>query len=382
MAESPTALVAHKIGLIRPMLDGVAAQNTNIARFMSVATREAKAMVAQYPDVNVDSILMSVYNAAKVGLEVNGMTGDGYLVAFRTKVKGEYVRLCQFIPGYRGVLRLLREADTEYKHKLLTACVVYSEEINEGRFDLYEDETGQRYTYKPILMGERGAPAGVLTAFEECSTGKRLVQFTQWSHIQKVKRRAMARTDGKGPWSTDEEAMAIKTGIKAHSKLLPVYQSDRFARAMGLEETLETGKISPVPEELVGVVDAEYQDIAAEASKSEHDRPTKPDLGDAEPLAIESTETPPEAPGSTQQGKPPKGRSEQKAGNAGGRYRPAAKPDGFPLFQNACMKICEKNGLSLVRLNEEIKAFGFDEMQKVPSDRRDDFLAALKKAKI
>jgi phage RecT family recombinase len=97
-----------RVGTVRQLLDQIKPQMALALPRHITADRMARVVMSQIQlnpkllDCDKTSLLSSVMTAAQLGLEPDGVLGHGYLVPFAGK--------CQFIPGYRGYIKLARQS--------------------------------------------------------------------------------------------------------------------------------------------------------------------------------------------------------------------------------------------------------------------------------
>lgn len=218
----------------------------NKDRFMSMALAATKMQAASKYVVDKRSILVSVYDAAKLGLELNDTLGHAYLVPFKGK--------CTLIPGYKGLLELVRRSG---RISDMHAFIVYEKD----EWEYWVDEAGTHFKYRPTYEKDRGKPiCGVSVArFKEEGVSPS-VHVMPYHKILRIKNTALARTPS-SPWKDYEEEMARKTAIRAHCKTLPM--TPEVARAVELDEKVELDDASyDVPEELNEVIaDGVFEEV-------------------------------------------------------------------------------------------------------------------------
>jgi len=277
---------------------GVLPETVSVDRFLAIAAAEIKnPNLASITDVS--SILLGVFHSAKLGLSLNPHMGEAYLVPFRCKVKrrdaatGEMVEgketIAQFIPGYKGLVKLARNAGL----KDIQPTVVHEKD----EFEHWEDEAGFHFKLKTSHELNRGRVVCVITR-AILNDGTSSIKVTWADKLEKIKKAALNKTHNTGPWDTHPDEMAAKTGIRHHCKTLP--QTDALAYAVRADETLEGGPVDgAVPDELAGVVEADYQVVNEPADTS-----SKPDV---QMPTQKAPVSPVEAP------KQPRGRGRPKA---------------------------------------------------------------------
>ena len=168
------------------------------------------------------SFLGAVMTAAQLGLEFDARQ-LAYLIP--RKVQGQW-RATAMI-GYRGYIELARRSG---QVRDVQAHVVYAR-------DEFVVEYGDtpRVIHKPTLVGERGdAIAAYAVAFYK--DGGTTAIALRKDEIEK--RRGRSAAGDKGPWSTDWDAMARKTAVRALAAYLP--QTPELANAIALDEVVRT----------------------------------------------------------------------------------------------------------------------------------------------
>lgn len=231
----------------------------SIDRFMALALQSVKLNLKNIADLDYNSVLVGIYDAAKTGLELNPTLGEAYLLPFKISYTGKdgYKKkktVVVFCPGYKGLIKMARRAGI----KDVQATVIYEKD----NWSYYEDEYGAHPKYSPTYNKEKGRPICVYTR-AILEDGNRKVMVIPWYKIDNIKKQAETRNRGTGPWSTHLEEMAEKTGIRRICKTLP--QEAIAAEALGIDETIsELNKLParPTPVELENVLDAEYNEIS------------------------------------------------------------------------------------------------------------------------
>jgi recombination protein RecT len=164
------------------------------------------------------SIIEAVRDSASMGLELNGLMGEGYILPYGNKA--------QFQVGWRGLLRLARRSGDI---AAIDAQVVY--ENDEFDVDLGSDP---RITHRPAL-DDRGNRRGAY-AYARLTSGELVTEWMPNADIEMV-RRASRSKDG-GPWVQWPDEMARKTVVKRLCKRLPL---DSLAqRALEAEARADT----------------------------------------------------------------------------------------------------------------------------------------------
>ncbi len=169
-----------------------------------------------------ESLLMSIMQAAELGLEPGGALGEGYLVP--------YGKQCQFIPGYRGLISLARrsgqivsiEAHVVHEKDEFTCALGLDPELKHTPAWDEADPGRLRFVYAVAKLKDGG------------------VQFEVMSRAQIEAIRAKSKAGSSGPWVDHFEEMARKTVVRRLFKYLPV--SVELAQAMELQSGAEKGE--------------------------------------------------------------------------------------------------------------------------------------------
>lgn len=196
------------------------------------------------------SLLSSVMGAAILGLELEPVLGQAYLVPYKNK-KG-YLE-CQLIPGYRGYIALSKRSGSIHS---VTANEVYSN-------DVFEYELGLTPKLKHIpAEGNRGEFRGAYVVFEH-KDGSPTFEYMPKERIDMVMNLSKSKDqEGKvvGPWKDHYNEMAKKTVIRHRAKYEPI--CIEFARARELEERALIGEsqfdLLPAPK---GETDSDQPEI-------------------------------------------------------------------------------------------------------------------------
>lgn len=173
------------------------------------------------------SFLGSVLSAAQLGLEVNTPLGHAYLVPY----KG----VCTLILGYKGMMDLARRSGQ--------VASIYAHIVRPG--DQFTVKLGLEQTidHVPSEDPERESlPLSHVYAVAKLKGGDPVFVVLTRAQIDKFKARSMTAKSSYSPWTTDYEAMALKTAIRRLFTWLPV--SVEMARASALDEATEVGSQS------------------------------------------------------------------------------------------------------------------------------------------
>ncbi|WP_330925009.1 recombinase RecT [Candidatus Sororendozoicomonas aggregata] len=155
------------------------------------------------------TVLGSVIQAATLGLQVGGVLGHCYLVPFFNKHTGR--QECQFMLGYRGMIKLARESG---EIASIEARVVYDNEKFSVQYG-----TQSYITHSPAIDGSAGKILGVY-GIAKMTSGE---DYIEWLHVSKIEGfRTRSKSGNAGPWQTDYEEMAKKTVVRRMFKFLPL----------------------------------------------------------------------------------------------------------------------------------------------------------------
>lgn len=187
-------------------------------RMIRVATTAVQ-VNPRLQECSARSIIACVVEASQLGLEPCGALGHAYLIPYT--LKG--VPTCQLIPGYKGLLHLVRNTG---QLKTVSAEVVYeADEFN------YEMGDRPRIRHVPSTVSEPGKVLYVYAVAELMSGGIQRVVLPV-REVEAVRKRS--RSANNGPWVTDWAEMAKKTALRRLTKLLPM--SIEVQRAIELDE--------------------------------------------------------------------------------------------------------------------------------------------------
>lgn len=165
------------------------------------------------------SFLGAIMTAAQLGLEI-GPLGYVYLVPYKKQ--------CQLILGYQGMIELARRSG---RITNIYACVVREGDLFKYRLGLHRD-----IEHEPSNEADRERQP-ITYAYAVAHYKEGPPDFAVLSQFEISKRRSRSASASHGPWQTDEEAMTLKTAVRALWKWLP--KSTEMARAEAVEATIE-----------------------------------------------------------------------------------------------------------------------------------------------
>lgn len=245
--SNPLALFQQALTEKRGAIAGRLPAHLNPDRLIKIAITAA-AKNPKILDCDRESIMLSVMQAAELGLEPGGALGEGYLVP--------YGRTCQFIPGYRGLISLARRSGQIVS---IEAHEVYEQDEFTVEFGL-----DPKLIHRPTLKSERGDVVAFYAVARIVGGG---VQYDYMTRADVDAIRKRSRAGSSGPWVTDYNEMGKKTVIRRLFKTLPV--SVELCRALEIQAESESGEFDASLEVLQADADrtASLQDIAVQVAQ-------------------------------------------------------------------------------------------------------------------
>lgn len=245
--SNPLALFQQALTEKRGAIAGRLPAHLNPDRLIKIAITAA-AKNPKILDCDRESIMLSVMQAAELGLEPGGALGEGYLVP--------YGRTCQFIPGYRGLISLARRSGQIVS---IEAHEVYEQDEFTVEFGL-----DPKLIHRPTLKSERGDVVAFYAVARIVGGG---VQYDYMTRADVDAIRKRSRAGSSGPWVTDYNEMGKKTVIRRLFKTLPV--SVELCRALEIQAESESGEFDASLEVLQADADrtASLQDIAMQVAQ-------------------------------------------------------------------------------------------------------------------
>lgn len=226
------------------------------------------------------SIVQSIKDAASLGLEPTGLTGEGAIIPY----KG----IATFQPMWRGYLKRIRNSG---KVVDVDCQIVYEGD----EFDV-EFGTNPSIRHKPVLPGdgERGNYRGVY-AWAQMPSGLFVIEWMPLADVNAVRDQfsPSVKAGRASPWDTSYGEMARKTAIKRLSKRLPgaavddllrvEARGDRVAAEARAEQNQLRGEVNDVRQmalRAVGLAQLGPGDPAEDA------QPTQEDAGSPTPEQV------------------------------------------------------------------------------------------------
>lgn len=181
-------------------------------------------------ECNPATVAGCVVQASILGLEPDGVLGEAYLVPFynRKANNGKGGMECQLIPGYQGLLKLVRNTG-ELK-------MIDVQEVCEN--DEFDFEKGMEpYLRHKPAVGDRG-PIKKYWAGAVLTNGGKQFEVMTVEEIENH-RDKFSKAKDFGPWKDSPEWMFKKTVLRKLVKLLP--KSAQAQLAVALDERAEMG---------------------------------------------------------------------------------------------------------------------------------------------
>lgn len=236
-AESPIASVRALLEKSKVQIQMALPKHMNAERMMRIALTSVQRTPALLECAPI-TLLGAIIQAAQLGLEPDGVTGQAYLIPFNNKKKNR--KEVQFIPGYRGLIALARRSGEILS---IEARVVYEKDDFKFQYGLH-----QELDHKPTTSEDTGEPI-YFYAIARMKDGG--AQFDVMTKREVDAIRARSKAADYGPWVTDYDEMGKKTVIRRLCKLLPV--SIELQKAITLDEKAER----ELPQDLGVVIDQE-----------------------------------------------------------------------------------------------------------------------------
>ena len=162
------------------------------------------------------SFLQSVINAAELGLEFGGATGQAYLIPYKSgylsKQAGRPVYECKFLPGYRGFLELAyRSGHVTF----IDAQLVHERDEFDYGYD-YGGGGSPFIKHKPYLGSDKGS---VICAYSVIMLKDASVPKIDFMSVQELDHiRDCSKSKQDGPWVTFPGEMQKKSIIRRSIK--------------------------------------------------------------------------------------------------------------------------------------------------------------------
>ncbi len=190
-----------------------------------------------------DTIVSSVLQGSALGLDFSLVTGEAYLVPVWNKDlygKGKGGMECQFRPGYRGLVKLAKNAgEVVY----VQARRVYEKDVFHYRFS-----PDLEFLHEPHRGADKGRVLDVY-AYAKLRSGDPLIEVMPYEEIEEIHKRsegykyaAREKKQEFGPWVSDRGEMEKKTVIRRLCKSFSM--SPELAEAIEADDREYAGFIA------------------------------------------------------------------------------------------------------------------------------------------
>ena len=202
-------------------------------------------------ETSPQSFMISLMQAAQLGLEPNSPMGQAYLIPYGNETT--------FQIGYKGLLAL---AYRNPNVAVIQARTVYENDEFSVEYGLHED-----ISHKPTF-GERGDPIGYY-AYYRMKDGSGSFCFMSRPEMEDFRRQYTKANRPDTPWNTAFDSMAKKTVIKRLLKYAPI--GGDLQTAIAVDET-----VPDVEPDLANVIDTVASEVVAEQPAERPTRPAQP----------------------------------------------------------------------------------------------------------
>jgi recombination protein RecT len=230
-------------------------------------------------DCEPASLVKALFTAASMGLEPDPHFGQVYLLPYGKQV--------QVIPGYKGLLQLVRNSGEITSISAQVVC-----QNDEFEYDL---ASGERPKHKPALTGRGEAVAYYCIA--NFRDGGFHFELMTKDDIEKIRVRsaavkAAAKHNKQTPWDTDYDEMAKKTVVRRAVKRLPISLTRQARTALVADDAYNSGKQFEIDKETGEAIDiwAEPVEEAPAPTPTRRSSRLESFAGDATPAETVSAE--------------------------------------------------------------------------------------------
>lgn len=195
-------------------------------------------------DCSKETLWQAVLDCAALGLFPDAL-GRAYLVP--------YGKTCQLIIGYKGLIDLMYRSDR--------IDMIQVGAVHVGDRWVYERGMHPKLEHTPC--DKPGDLTHVYTLVHLKGCGMPSIEVMSKREVDAI--RSRSRSGNNGPWKTDYEAMAIKTCIRKHSKVLPM--SSELAAALDTDanhDPIDPNAAASVPERMSDSFGGSTTDAVAE----------------------------------------------------------------------------------------------------------------------
>jgi recombination protein RecT len=243
------------VGMLKKLTPAIAAalpRHLNPDRMCRIALTALRA-TPKLAQCTQASFLGAIIQASQLGLELNTPLGHAWLIPFKKTDKrtGEVYYICQLVIGYQGFMDLARRSGS--------VSAIYAFPVYQG--DEFRYELGLEPTLKHVPKDVPHTDKALTHVYAVAKLKDGEPVFTVLTRAEVERYRSRSRSKDDGPWVTDYEAMAVKTGIRRLSRWVP--RSAEMAIAAAVDESIETGRSQlSIDPEVAGVLQAEGVDTS------------------------------------------------------------------------------------------------------------------------
>ena len=235
--KSPVQTIRDSIDKMLPQIAKVLPKHLSVDRVARIAMTTIQKN-PKLAECDIKSLLGAVMAASQVGLEVDDILGQAYLVPFWNSKERRFNAQLQI--GYKGFLDLARRSGQVVN---IVSQVVYQND----EFD-FEYGFDEKLKHKPATSN-RGT-AVYAYAYANLKDGGRVFEVLTLDDIEKARMSSSSQKDFNtkktsttpiGIWAEHYEAMARKTAIRRLAKYLPL--SVELLRATALDENADSSGV-------------------------------------------------------------------------------------------------------------------------------------------
>lgn len=190
---------------------------------LTAALSQPKLGQACMTDAGKASLYKAMLTATQLGLEVDGR--QAHLVPFNDKRNGMIVQL---VPGYQGLMQLA------YNHPKVKA--IWAEVVYQSDFFKHAKGLNRVLEHIPSDLEDRGSLTYAY-AVAELEGGSKTFIVLSRREVMKAKGYSRGADSEYSPWNTNEEAMWMKTAVRALCKWIP--QSNELRQAVEIDSEAE-----------------------------------------------------------------------------------------------------------------------------------------------
>lgn len=265
--EQKSSELEKMLAVRQPQIRSMLPKHLNPERVLRIA-HTTITRTPQLLECTPMSLINGVVEASMLGLEVDGVLGQAYLVPFKNKHTGK--KEATFIPGYKGLIALHRRSGE------ITSYEVRS--VHEGDEFRWEMGLHPVLVHRPTGEDRGWAKLSHVYAIATYRTGEKQFDVMTRDEVVTIKRRSRAKDSG--PWVTDPVEMAKKCVVRRLAKILPVsVEAQRLAmREELVERGIYDGSDAPIDLGEADVKEAEQSTSSANgngAAKPSGDAPAK-----------------------------------------------------------------------------------------------------------